>query len=60
MSDLGPHLRPPQSETALKIFYEIQLIYNVVLISAVQQSDCYMYVYILFQILFHCCLSQDI
>ena len=39
MSDLGPQLRPPQSETALKIFYETQLIYNVVLISAVLQSD---------------------
>ena len=39
MSDLGPQLRPPPSETALKIFYGTQLIYNVVLISAVLQSD---------------------
>ena len=41
-------------------FTEIQLIYNVVLISAVQQSDSVIYIYILFHILFHYGSSQDI
>ena len=40
-------------------FIEVQLIYNVVLISAVQQSDSVIYLYILFHILFHSGLSQD-
>ena len=40
------------------IFIEIQLIYNLVLVSGVQQSDSY--IYILFQILFHYKLLQDI
>ena len=34
-------------------FIEAQLPYNVVLISAVQQSDCCTYVYVLLYILFH-------
>ena len=44
---------------------EIQLIYNVVLISGIQQSDSvihtyiYIYIYLLFQILFHYRLLQD-
>ena len=38
----------------------MQLIYNVVLISGVQQSDPVMYLYIFFYILFHYDLSQDI
>ena len=41
-------------------FFEVQLIYNVVLISAVQQSDSVVHIYILFHILFHYGLSQDI
>ena len=50
-----------------KVFFkktEVQLTYNVVLISAVQQSDSDIYIYIyththvLFQILFHYGLSQ--
>ena len=36
------------------------MIYNVVLISAVQQSDSVIHTYILFHILFHYGLSQDI
>ena len=43
----------------LKNFIEVQLTYNVVLISAVQQSDSVIHVYILFHILFHYGLSQD-
>ena len=43
---------------------DVQLIYNVVLVSAVQQSNSviriYVYIYILFYILFHYGLSQDI
>ena len=41
---------------------EIKLIYNVMLFSGVQQSDSLMYLYtsILFQILFHYSLLQDI
>ena len=31
---------------------EVQLTYIIVLISVVQQSDCYTYIYILFHILF--------
>ena len=38
---------------------EVQLIYRAVLISVVQQSDL-LYIYILFHILFHDGLSQDI
>ena len=39
-------------------FFEVQLIYNVVLVSSVQQSDSVIhiyriYIYILFYILFH-------
>ena len=41
-------------------FIEVELIYNVVLISAVHHSDSVIYIYILFYILFHCGLSQDI
>ena len=43
-------------------FIEVSLIYNVVLISSVQQGDSviHMYVCILFHILFHYVLSQDI
>ena len=48
------------------IFIGVQLIYNVVLVSGVQQSDSvmyikcmYIYVYIGFQILFHYKLLQD-
>ena len=46
------------------LFFEVYLIYNVVLISTVQQSGSYIYeyiyIYILFHILFHYGLSQDI
>ena len=40
---------------------DVQLTYNVVLISAVQQSDSvlHIYIYIIFQILFHYRLLQD-
>ena len=51
-------------------FIEVELIYNAVLISAVQQSGsaiyimyvyiCKIYVYIFFHIPFHSVLSQDI
>ena len=41
-------------------FIEVQLIYNVVLISAVQQSDSVICIYILFHILFHYGLLQYI
>ena len=41
-------------------FIEVELIYNVVSISAVQQSDSVIRIYILFKILFHYGLSQDI
>ena len=40
-------------------FIEVQLIFNVVLISAVQQSDSVLHIYILFHILSHYGLSQD-
>ena len=45
----------------LKFIYliEVWLIYNVVLISAVHQSDPVICIYILFHILFHYGLSQD-
>ena len=37
---------------------EVQLIYNVVLISAIQQSDSVIHIYtFFFNILFHCGLS---
>ena len=41
-------------------FIEVELIYNVVLVSSVQQSDSVIHIYILFQILFHYRLLQDI
>ena len=44
---------------SFKIHFLSELIYNV-LISAVQQSDSFIYMYILFHILFHFLLSQDI
>ena len=46
----------------IKNLIEAYLIYNVVLVSGVQQSDSvlYMCIYILFDILFHYSLSQDI
>ena len=50
----------------LEVFFKFieALIYNVVLISAVQQNDAdiyiYIYIYILFYILFHYGLLQDI
>ena len=42
-------------------FLSIQLIYNVVLVSAVQHSDSFIhiYIYVLFYILFHYGLSQN-
>ena len=45
-----------------KIFIEVQLIYNVVVISVVQQSDSVLHtnISILFQILFPYRLSQNI
>ena len=39
---------------------EVWLIYNVVLISPVYQSDSVIDIYILFHILFHYGLSQDV
>ena len=42
------------------IFFGVYLSYNVVLVSAVQQSDLVIHIYILFHILFHYGLSQDI
>ena len=39
---------------------EVELIYSVVLVSAVEQSDSVIYMYILFEIVFHYGLSQDI
>ena len=42
------------------MFTEVQLIYNVVLVSGVQQSDSDIHMYILFQILFHYRLLQGI
>ena len=43
-------------------FIEVQLIYKVVLVSGIQKSDSviHTYIYILFHILFHSGLSQDI
>ena len=41
-----------------EIFIEVQLIYNGYISFRLQQSDSY--IYILFQILFHCRLLQDI
>ena len=43
-----------------KIFYELFLIYNVVLISAEQQSDSVTHVYTFLYILFHSGLSEDV
>ena len=43
-----------------QFFIEVQLIYNVVLVSGVQQSDSVIYIYILFQVLFHYGLLQEI
>ena len=39
---------------------EVSLIYNVMLVSGVQQTDSVLYIYIFFQILFHYRLLQDI
>ena len=39
---------------------EVLLIYNVLLISAVRQSDSVIHIYIVFYIIFHYGLSQDI
>ena len=44
----------------LKNFYWSIVVYNVVLVSAVQHNDSVIYVYILFYILFHYGLSQNI
>ena len=52
------HMACPQSCILILIFFEVQLIYKVVLVSSVQQSDSV--IYILFQILFHYRLLQDI
>ena len=38
---------------------EIQLIYNVVLVSEVHQSDCHTSTYVLLQLLLHYRLLQD-
>ena len=46
-------------DNTLKKFIEVQLIYSVVLISAVQHSDSVIHIYIIFHIPFHYCLSQD-
>ena len=35
------------------LFIKVELIYNTVLVSGVWQSDFYIYIYILFQILSH-------
>ena len=42
------------------VFIEIELIYNVVLVSGVQQSDSVIHISILLNILFHYGLLQDI
>ena len=42
------------------LFIEVQLSYNLVIITAVQRSDSVAHIDILFHILFHCGLSQDI
>ena len=50
----------PENQISLFLnFIEAQLIYNVVLISAIQQRNSVIHVYILFPILFHSGLSQD-
>ena len=41
-------------------FIEVYLIYNIVLVSDIQQSDSVIHIYILFQILFDYGLLQDI
>ena len=41
-------------------FIDVWLTYNVVLISSVQQSDSVIHIYVIFHILFHSDLSQDI
>ena len=41
-------------------FIEVELIYNTVLVSGVEQSDSVLYVWILFQIIFHCRLLHNI
>ena len=59
----------PGHELKKKFFLiKVELIYNVVLVSSVQQSDSvlyiyiyiYIYIYLPFQILFHYRLLQDI
>ena len=55
-------------DPVLFFFIEVQLIYNIVLISAIQQSDLvvrvciyiYIYIYKFLKILFHYGFSQDI
>jgi len=42
------------------IFTEIELIYSVVLVSGVWQSDSVIHMYIFFQILFHYTLLQNL
>ena len=34
-------------DTVIFHFIEVELIYNIVLVSAVQQSECYTYIYFL-------------
>ena len=41
-------------------FFEVQLIYNIVLVLSVQQSDSAIYMYIFFQVIFHYRLFQYI
>ena len=45
--------------TKKKKFIEVQLIYSVVLVSGIQQSDSVIYIDVDFQILFHYRLLQD-
>ena len=42
------------------LLIEVQLIYSVVLISDLEQSDSIIHIYIIFHIIFHYDLSQDI
>ena len=57
----GPSWVQKQREALFffKNFIEVQLIYSVVFISAVQQSDSVVHLCILFHILFRCGLLQD-
>ena len=56
LSSPHSHLKP----NSFFFLIEIQLIYNVVLITAVQQSDSVIHIYILCYILFHYGLSHVI